>query len=345
MAQVRQIDNITGLRGFAAISVMLLHIRSGQLADSYGWFAFVFANGGYGVDVFFILSGFILAYVHGQDFANGVTMRGARDFLIARLARIYPVHLFMLIMVALVLRLHGITDWSPIDTARAFYANLALVHAWGTTPDGTFNQPSWSISAEWAAYLLFPLLAFITAKWPRAVCLVVGIYAALSPALYNWVHFKNGEMAFRCVGFFTGGFLAYRTFGVARDSRLWAAGVWVAIAALLLGLKYLRADGQYPYLFAIAATALIVCLFKSHALWLFSNPVSVFLGRISYSLYMSHVVVIFSIRKLSGGMQPMWVELAWIFAIATLIYYMVEEPARKTIRGMMDYRRLKALAV
>ncbi len=58
---MKQIDNLTGLRAFAALSVVLLHLRYEEAADPYGRLAFIFRNQGLGVDVFFVLSGFILA--------------------------------------------------------------------------------------------------------------------------------------------------------------------------------------------------------------------------------------------------------------------------------------------
>jgi peptidoglycan/LPS O-acetylase OafA/YrhL len=113
-------------------------------------FDFIFSNGGSGVDVFFVLSGFIIAYRHADTFRQCLTVREYVSFIRLRFARIYPVHFCMLVIVALpvtVLPIPAGTD----DTALAFLLNLTLTQSWGIITTPTFDQPAWTISAEGGA--------------------------------------------------------------------------------------------------------------------------------------------------------------------------------------------------
>ncbi|PTT27680.1 acyltransferase [Pseudomonas sp. HMWF021] len=325
------IQNLTGLRGFAALSVLLLHIRYGDLANAYGDFAFLFQTRGLGVDVFFILSGFILAYVHDKDFTEQIRLRDAMGFWIARLARIYPVHLFMLVVTAFILPMHLLYEWSPADTKYTFYANLFLVHAWGVTPDLTFNQPSWSISSEWAAYLTFPFVAYFTRKWgkiPFALLLTgLALYAPyLQPKML-----ADGVWTIKCIVYCVAGYSAYQVCRDLPDSKYWR--ITAAVIAPLIGLMFWTTSIQYYFdlIFPFLVIIMIASLFRAGPIWIYSNPLSVYFGKISFSLYMCHIMVLFVERKLFG-MMDLKFEIPIIVAFSMVLYHCIEEPLRKIIR-------------
>ena len=154
------LKQLTSLRFFAALWVVAYHYWP-SLTGGYP----VLVDKGYlGVELFFVLSGFILAHVYLDDAGAGRLNYGR--FLWARLARIYPVHLVTLaaigLMGALALALgypmrHQVIVWSVLPQT------LLLIHAWGTASVSAWNHPSWSISAEWFAYVFFPL--FAAAAW------------------------------------------------------------------------------------------------------------------------------------------------------------------------------------
>ena len=145
-------------------------------------------RGHLGVEVFFVLSGFILSHVYGRKVGEGGFRYGG--FLWARLARIYPVHLTTLAGLGLLVaaaRMGGAQEGEGVVRLGALPAELTLTHAWGFAPIGGWNHPSWSLSAEWFAYLSFP--AFAAAAWalrarPRlATALAVAAGAADLPRL------------------------------------------------------------------------------------------------------------------------------------------------------------------
>jgi peptidoglycan/LPS O-acetylase OafA/YrhL len=148
----KQLDALTGLRFLAAIAVVFHH-SIGVFFTTESLAPYPLGAGG--VSMFFVLSGFILTYRHPSLPAGRDILR----FYVARIARIWPVHLFTLGMVVMLLP----TVYSgPLITG----ANILMVHAWIPMADYFFsyNTLSWSISTEWGFYLLFPLL--LRLRWP-----------------------------------------------------------------------------------------------------------------------------------------------------------------------------------
>lgn len=149
---MQNIKSHTALRGIAAICVVYGHYAA-VFARDIGGYDFFIDRGYLGVDFFFLLSGFILTMVYAHSFADGVTPRLWGQFLQRRLARIYPLHVVTLLAVVVLLRFKV-----PATDFGIFGLNLGLVQAWGFTDRFLFNAPSWSISCEFAAYLVFPFL-------------------------------------------------------------------------------------------------------------------------------------------------------------------------------------------
>src|SRR5262245_7459604 len=150
---------LTSLRFLAAFWVLTYHFRD-HLGLDLGRVGLI-AHGWMGVDLFFILSGFILAHVYLAEVEGG--RFGYRRFLQNRLARVYPMHLAAL---AAMLGLFALATASgaKVSAPDAFRLldlpqHLLMIHAWGATGTVGWNFPSWSISAEWGAYLLFPVIA------------------------------------------------------------------------------------------------------------------------------------------------------------------------------------------
>ncbi|MDO8306976.1 MAG: acyltransferase [Actinomycetota bacterium] len=162
------IRQLTGIRFIAAAWVLLYHLQ-GPLNTIH---VFVIPGlgdvarvGRLGVDLFFALSGFILTHTYMHRLGPALRARGTLDFWWLRLARIYPVHLAMIAIAGVAVFAQAkVTgedldrDWlNPIDFAK----NIFLVQEWGPEPQRGWNFVAWSLSMEWLAYLLFPLLALV----------------------------------------------------------------------------------------------------------------------------------------------------------------------------------------
>src|SRR5690349_15858316 len=172
MAQRPEIRALTGVRALAAIWVVLYHLDGKAFRVSTAGPVGVFIDawvrsGSIGVELFFVLSGLILSYNYAERMAKP-SVRGYREFLVMRLARIYPVHLFTLLLLVplyLVASRAGIPVGDPRQYgADEFAKNLLLVHNWFPPAAESWNVQSWSISAEWLAYLAFPLMLPLLAR-------------------------------------------------------------------------------------------------------------------------------------------------------------------------------------
>ncbi len=174
-----EIRSLTGLRGVAACWVMLYHaeFRAGTTAPVR-----VLIDHGYlAVDLFFILSGFVLALNHAPAFRRDREAAYA-GFLRKRLARTYPLYLVATLVCFALVRAGAFSGRHA--TGWALAANLALIQSWHTR-FGSIDGPGWSVSAEWGAYLLFPLFCRAALSGPAwrgwavaALCLLA--VAALS---------------------------------------------------------------------------------------------------------------------------------------------------------------------
>ncbi|MEX2407714.1 MAG: acyltransferase, partial [Rhodovibrionaceae bacterium] len=225
----RFLASLEGLRGLAALTIVLYHQRHALavvldrlLPGSLELLQPVIVNGRMAVDLFFILSGFILAYVYLGERAplDGPSWR---RYLLYRVARIYPLHLFMLALwvpyiLFLVTAVHpeqsfaGRTGGAPAVIERIF-----LVHMWWHDRRPlAMNVPDWSISIEWACYLLFPLIVLLLrrcareadaegrALLPRSAALAL-LLAAFALAYLTIAFQKSGIHGYGYIWLFRGG--------------------------------------------------------------------------------------------------------------------------------------------
>ena len=161
-----RIYTLDTFRFFAASFVVLRHYNSDFRLGLENWIERI-GNLDLFVDFFFILSGFVISLTY---FEKINCWSDYRKFIGKRLARIYPLHFVTLFFVAGLAIIAGLTgnviNNPEVYQWKAFVPNLLLVHAWGTLKNSSFNVPSWSLSAEWFVYLLFPLFVALAAPSP-----------------------------------------------------------------------------------------------------------------------------------------------------------------------------------
>ena len=357
-SQRAEIRALTGIRAFAALWVVMIHLAYAlpTSLDGVRWFA---SLGYLGVDLFFVLSGFIISYNYWPSFVKPSAL-AYRRFLGLRLARLYPVHMFTLLASALLMlsvQVAGLnqrvaqafvthkdfTDW----TGTNFIANLLMVQAWGPYHVVSWNNPSWSVSCEWFAYLIFPLLALLR---PQRLPAVVSIaLAGLLVSIVASVAQAGGQSPFfmliRVSCEFMAGCLIYHAYirydGRAASSRMLCFGTFALLVGVLILLWNQR--GIASDWAAVTFPLLILGIAVSSgavASTLGSKP-AVYWGRVSYSLYMTHGVVLWPLKALAPIRETattlhrsalLGFHLIVIGSIAAMTYHFVEEPARKWLR-------------
>ncbi len=315
--QVREIRSLTGLRGVAALLVVLYHadINFGPLlgrAVRHGYLA---------VDLFFLLSGYVMSLSYGSMFLTWHNWASYRRFLLLRFGRIYPLYFVVTIICILLygtLLTHG--------GVRLAFTNLLLVQSWGF--DQSIVGPGWSISTEAAAYLLFPVLAALClhrtkmTAWIWALLCLVSVcviaflpLSALNQPTRNGMLDSYGVTIFplwRCLAEFSLGMLVWRA---AQSPHIQAiasrpfAGDALAII-LLLTLLIRQADILIVVLFALMIPLLAAGTSQTAKLlgW---GPFH-WLGVISYSLYMVHYQVF-------AAFQPRFLNLLGVLHVPRLV--------------------------
>src|SRR2546422_841638 len=178
-----QIDALTSIRGFAAFWVAFHHLRAYRPDGLLGMpvFSELSQGGWLAVDLFFVLSGFIMMHVHGEEFRS-FSIERARRFIGLRFIRVYPAHAVVLLLhvplffVAVAL---GMGVNHDAFSARSFVLSAFMLNGWGFPGSTGWNLPSWSVSSEWFAYLMFPVLALLVWRVQRAPTARLLMIAAL----------------------------------------------------------------------------------------------------------------------------------------------------------------------
>jgi peptidoglycan/LPS O-acetylase OafA/YrhL len=361
--------SLTPLRGIAALWVVLFHYCWHFPAVHPDRYTGAVYKGYLAVDLFFMLSGFVISHVYHRAFARQVTGRHYRDFLKARVARIYPLHLTVLllfVMTALGERAAVYANGGSFGPIRlvgerslgGFFANLLMLQGiWAR--ELSWNDPAWSISLEFLAYFLFPLLfswlwrAAPTAKAGIAGLLVL-VLGSLAYSTGDDFNQWNGVSAIlRCLPEFLIGALLYSAHrGQVLGSLLASdAALLAAISLLIAMLHFAAPDFSIIPLFALLLLTAVANRGRLSPL-LNSAPL-LWLGNISYSLYLIHWFVLFvtteAIRAYPGidfAKLPAGLSLALITAmlatslsLATLSYRFVEVAGRRWLRQRLGFGR------
>lgn len=352
----KQLDSLTGLRIFAAVWVMLLHFRDVTQTETWE-FPLIdrfILHGQYGVDLFFVLSGFILSHVYFEQFKARPTWSNFRSFITFRFARLYPIHLAtFLIMAALFFGEIFLSGESSAPSERyspaTFISTLTMTNAWwGVTV--TPNLPAWSISAEWFAYLLFPILCLIIAR--LRVAPLIFLVAGLGLATI-WQEVTDHHLIRVMAGFLVG----MATYQVSHYSSKLARVPVLGTIIVALIVLWVTLGGPPQLEIGIVLYAVLVLTLASERDWLcrvLSLKAIVYLGEVSYAVYMVHWVVRVAVRAAAEkagvleSIPPGLVVTAYVtvtMLAAILLYHFVERPGRKRLRRMLTPRETKSPAL
>ncbi len=359
----KEIKGLTGIRGLAASYVALYHFHFADSLTAEAWSPLV--NHGYiAVDLFFVLSGFVMALTYGERFVAGYDMASHRNFMWRRFARIYPVYLLISLFVVAI-SLIGVSTQTPPSVFEAL-CNLLLVQTWGLSR--SMVGPAWSISVEWAVYFAFPMITavFLGGRAWRSVvgaalciCVLYGLANSDAPIVVGSQSSRHGPLdlfssdsigaILRCVTGFCLGVFAFR-FREGEFVRMIGSSAicQVILAVLLAVLLFLR---ETDLVLIMCFPLLVLVLYRNEGLLpsiVGSKPIY-WLGVWSYSLYLIHTkfekVDHFVYLKLRGaGLQHPEVlasamTLLAAIAMSACLYRWVELPCRDRLQRLAGSRQ------
>ncbi len=316
------VPEIDGLRAIAVMAVILFHVQVAALSGGYA-----------GVDVFFVISGYLITGGLMRELREQGTLN-LRHFYVRRARRLLPalyVTLLASTVLALVLLSHHrlMAFGASLMSATLSVSNIHFYLGSGYFESASDYKPllhTWSLGVEEQFYLVWPLLLLFTrrGRWFRTVAVLLFL-AALGCA--EWLSRAEPAAAFflapfRIHEFVIGALLATSAAPCAKDSP--KADVALLLGLALVGFALFRFDARTAF---PGWNALVPCVGAALVLWagsasrwrwLLNNPVSVYLGRTSYSTYLVHwpLVVFFRVAK---GREHFTQKEQFILLLATLV--------------------------
>ena len=319
-----EIRSLTGMRGIAAVWVMVGHYFGEMPAPAL--FHSVAAHMYLAVDFFMVLSGFVLALTYEARFSPRIRWQDYTRFVRHRVARLFPLYLLVTSFCWVMMSL-GVGDNSSTQTLPAVVLNYLMAQSWWW-PDDSISGTGWSLSIEWGLNLLFPLFVVLLLHTRRRWAWGFGVAAFAALALQavfdgqissdqamlgaiDWYYVP--ESLVRCGSEFLLGMLCWRMRPnlsvLSRDRAQWAL-----IAALLLAVLSPHLD---VLCVAVACLLVIGCSFEtSHVAGWLGGRVPHWLGTISFSIYLLHLPIL-PLRSLLAG---------WMSGTMVVDYYVVGDP-------------------
>ena len=349
----QEIRALAGARALPPLFLVLYHYCEGHSYRGLPVFDIFVCKGYLWVEFFFGLSGFILTYVYWErgSFWRWTTYSG---FLKARLARLYPLHLFMLLFVVWLLVFlrflaheggyHSIYDqaYHPMLGWWPFFANLFLIQAWNTTKTLTWNGVAWFVSAEFALCLMFPVYISLARgrAWRGALLAIAGGCGLLALDLTNThgldLTFHNGVL--RGMADFAIGVGLANLFRAVRSRGGAAAPTWfhsvlqgVAVLFLLTAIYHSGWSHQWRDIYLVPPMMFLISMlaFDRGAVARFfqSTPLQK-LGEWSYAIYLGQTAWLQLIRFFQQRFYPpdntivlgwRWPDFIWWLEPAALV--------------------------
>ena len=317
------------------------------------------------VDVFFIISGIVIAHNYGGKI-NSISSYA--DFIKRRIARLYPLHLatllfYSIIGVAIAIgylhvaieRKYDFNEWLP---------NFFMIHAWGFSQKTSFNFPSWSVSAEFFAYLCFPLVYGLVAKSTKIAIIAIIILFAVGIAFSELLVGRNLPdltvpwSIFRSIPSFCVGVALCKYHNQLPHLPENMMKTALLVSAIFFVLAMLLIENSYVLLATAALFVTTAFLVDRDGIpSVLSTKVLVRSAYLTYPIYMLHapiatVFIAFIFPRALGTLFTIeWVRVICIFssiAITILVswisYRYFEKPMRNTISSIKFKKKLNVSA-
>ena len=341
MTDLKYRTEIDGLRALAIISVVIYH-----------FFPHIMPSGFLGVDIFFVISGYLITN-HFISLQKNNTRNSLRIFYSRRIKRLFPALFVFFTITTLVLTNIFLNSdinkyASSLVAAKTFWSNFYFWRDGGYF--GTSDQLKpllhiWSLSVEEQFYILYPTFILISI-WIRKkleipISYLIFILTILSFILWIYLHHIGGAnpafflLPTRAWQFGLGGFLVFMNLK-SNTSKSYTANVIliISILAIFFGLIFSTDEIIQTIIVSLGATFFIYSSFKSKVplLWIFQNIITVWIGRISYSLYLYHWPIAVIIIYYYIGSPPFFISVIGValsIILGYLSYKYIETPFRR----------------
>ncbi len=342
-----RVEQITFTRFLAAIAIVIYHYALKLYPFNTEIISTIFKHATVGVSYFFILSGFVMIIAYGQKAEINTA-----DYFKNRVARIYPVYLLAIIL----LFIHFVLSRQDIDYMGLFL-NVFVIQAWVPAKAIEFNSPGWSLTVEFFFYAIFPfLLQYIyKARNYRKVIVPVIIFWILSQVLFNLLAASSFNQGFPSASynllyyfpimhlneFLIGNVAGLYFIGLHSSASKNYDGYIIFIAVLILVfMKFSFGLNYHNGLLAILFVPFILLLSMNNGriTRLFNHKWLVFLGEISYGIYILQYPVFTWTRSLlksldiTGRSQIFYISFIVLIIVSGISYHFIETPLRNRIK-------------
>lgn len=338
---------LDGIRALSIVAVLVNHANGGLLPGGFT-----------GVDVFFVLSGYLITRIIGGDLDSG--QFSFREFYLRRVQRLIPNLIAMLLAVLAAVAFllpkgtsatHGMhAMWTLLNGANIFNWRK-LGDYWGVRAESSPLTHAWSLAVEEQFYLVYPLLFVLLWRWRRRLLLpvlIIGFLVSLAGNLYLTKKIPSAAfylLPSRGWELLAGSLLALVIRKNAPHRSNFAAAMgWMGMAMLLCGFGFIDETVPFPGYSALLPVAGSVLLIGSVEIFpqgvgrmLSARPV-VAIGKASYSLYLWHWPALVITRIMAVQLElPMktaaWAGITGGILLALIAYHGIETPMRKRGEG------------
>jgi len=349
-----RIEELDGLRGIAAFLIVIYHITIWNSAYNLTFIRNFYLI----VNIFFVLSGFLIYKTYSNKLKN---IKEFSRFLFLRIGRLYPLHIFFLtvFVVIEIIKYFAQNNFGIIslnsqpfreNNITALFQNIFLVQAIGPTNNAiTFNLPSWTVSVEFYTYFLFALIVLYFKKFK--IFLFFGFFIVSLSFLLISKNYYGFDLLLNCLsGFFLGSITAY-----LENKIKVTLPKYTSLVAFIMILSFLifKINSIYDQIIFFFTTSLILTLTANKNGYLNKRlklRLFVWLGSISYSLYMSHFCIIWIVNQfirvvlkkpeilIAGKSIPQLTNfesfiaviltLTTVLIVSTLVHKFIETPFR-----------------
>jgi len=308
--KIRRFKALDGLRGLAAIMVVLYHFDSKYIPELLYNTPIIRHSRSF-VDMFFVLSGFVITYNY-----KSLNFKTVIHFVKKRFWRLYP----LMIFTASIFFIYRLYSFYPIsfsdlyllkskellNTIIPYIDSIFLTNSFPVLSSSLgSNTPSWSISAEFVAYTLFALISLMFRG--KVVAYIILSLSGVFLCAINQKYFGTGDTGFlRAVICFNVGSISLLIYDKYKHLKV---GFFHEILSILFFLTYIYfiLDGRYQNKFVaesvftpLVYSFLILTFSLSNGFIsrLLSSNLMCFFGKISYSIYLNHLIIIFCFRNI-----------------------------------------------